>query len=89
VVKVDLAASATLADSTIYRAGVVMGAVLRSFVRTAAPSHQVDPVDTSDIAFRMTFLRPRFVGLNPPVWNQLLEVSATRVWLGPLSHVIC
>lgn len=89
-VKVDLAGSVRLADGATYAADVIIGADgLRSFIRTAVLGRQVDPVDTGDMAFRMTIPRAQVAELNSTFWNQLLKDSAPRIWLGPLSHVIC
>lgn len=90
VIEVDLVGSVRLANGTTCTADVVIGADgLRSFTRTAVLGHQVDPVDTGDMAFRMTIPRDQVEGLGSPFWNQLLEDRAPRIWLGPLSHIIC
>jgi salicylate hydroxylase len=89
-VEVDLAGSVRLANGKTHTADVVIGADgLRSFIRTSVLGRQVDPVDTGDMAFRMTIPRAQVARLNSPVWNRLLDDRAPRIWLGPLSHVIC
>ena len=90
VVKVDLSGSVNLADGKVHSADVVVGADgLRSSIRTTILGHQVDPVETGDMAFRITVSRERVAQLESPFWNQVLEDGGPRIWLGPLSHVIC
>lgn len=90
VVKVDVLGSVRLADGVVHSADVVVGADgLRSSIRTTILGHQVDPVETGDMAFRITVPRERVAQLQSPFWNQVLKDSAPRIWLGPLSHVIC
>lgn len=90
VVKVDLSGSVRLVDGTKYTADAIIGADgLRSSMRTAILGHQIDPVETGDMAFRMTIPREQVARLESSFWNQLLEDGAPRIWLGPLAHAIC
>jgi len=82
--------SVVLSNGTEYTADVIVGADgLRSQTRDCILGYHKGPVETGDMAYRITIPRERMTSLNSPYWSSAInDPGCFREWTGPLGHAV-
>lgn len=61
---------------------------LGSIVRSEILGRSVDPVETGDLAYRVTITKERVEELNDPSLSAFLGERALQIWVGPDKHAV-